>query len=204
MRHPTLLIVCLLALLLAAPAAARGAGPVSLVPPAGAGESLDTRVRRALELGERRFGPACPGGISVTWAAFEVDYLGTPGARAWARTFAEECLIEFNVGIWLAADWREAVYDWPWLCTLVVHEYGHLAGHGHADDPADIMHATIERVAPECDDPAPPPRSRATAPARAALPVTKRLAIAERLRRSDRVKRARRGARRSARRRRAR
>jgi hypothetical protein len=145
-----------LALVLAAPAAAHALAPVDVVPPPAAAARVGDHVLRALELGERRFGPACPAAIRVTWAPFEVRYAGVAHARAWARTFRPECRVELNREVWDDPGWREAVYAWPWLCTLVVHEYGHLAGHGHAADPGDVMHTTIERVAPEC---AAPPRA---------------------------------------------
>jgi len=30
-------------------------------------------------------------------------------------------------------------WDWDRLCTTVVHEWGHLAGHGHSDEPGSPM-----------------------------------------------------------------
>ena len=112
---------------------------MSLVPPPGAEATLDGEVRRAVEPGERRFGPVCPGRISITWTSFEVDYARRPGGPGRGRARMRR-----------RAASGAAVYDWPWRCTRVVHEYGHLAGHGHVEDPADIMHAKIERLAPEC------------------------------------------------------
>jgi len=29
--------------------------------------------------------------------------------------------------------------SWRKFCSVMVHEYGHLAGQGHSPDPADIM-----------------------------------------------------------------
>ena len=125
--------------------------PVALEAPAGADAGkLTSQVRDDLAIAERRFGPACTGGIAATWNPFEVDYAGSPGARAWARTFVEQCRIDFNLGLWRDPSWRAAIYDPPWLCTLVVHEYGHLAGHGHSADPADVMYPLIDRVYVGC------------------------------------------------------
>lgn len=31
------------------------------------------------------------------------------------------------------------------LCTVVVHEYGHLAGHEHSSDPDSIMYPIVSR-----------------------------------------------------------
>jgi hypothetical protein len=152
MRHPfsirRALPAGLLLLGLALPASA-AASPLRVTPPPG-GESLVPRIAAAVELGQRRFGPACASGIAFTWESFEVSYAATTGVRAWARAFPDQCRIEFNRGVWDDPEWRAGVYDWPWLCTLVVHEYGHLAGRGHVEDPNDVMHATIERVVPEC------------------------------------------------------
>jgi hypothetical protein len=147
---------------LAAPTAADAVPTVTLTAPAGADAgTLTTQLRDDLAIAERRFGPACPGGIAATWNPFEVDYPGSPGARAWARSFVEQCRIDFNVGLWLDPAWRMAIYDPPWLCTLVVHEYGHLAGNGHSDDPADVMYPLVERVYAGCAAAAAPARPRA-------------------------------------------
>ena len=63
-------------------------------------------------------------------------------------------------GMWdIPADEREGCrvvlnsarsWNWDMLCTTVVHEYGHLAGHGHSDDQASPMHATYARPYPGC------------------------------------------------------
>lgn len=31
---------------------------------------------------------------------------------------------------------------WPWgkFCTVTIHEYGHLAGHGHSRNPRSVMY----------------------------------------------------------------
>lgn len=36
------------------------------------------------------------------------------------------------------------------VCTVVVHEYGHLAGHGHSPDPDNVMHPTFVKVFEPC------------------------------------------------------
>jgi hypothetical protein len=137
---------------LAAPGAAHAGPTVTVMAPATADAGrLTTQLRADLAIAERRFGPACPNGIVATWNPFEVDYAGSPGARAWARSFLEQCRIDFNAGLWLDPSWRAAIYDPPWLCTLVVHEYGHLAGNGHSDDPADVMYPLIDRVYAGCE-----------------------------------------------------
>ena len=148
---------------LAAPGAAHAVPTVTVMAPATADAGrLTTQLRADVAIAERRFGPACPDGIVATWNPFEVDYTGSPGARAWARSFVEQCQIDFNAGLWLDPTWRAAIYDPPWLCTLVVHEYGHLAGNGHSADPADVMYPLIERVYAGCEAASAPATRRAT------------------------------------------
>ena len=162
---------------LAAPGAAHAVPTVTVMAPATADAgSLTSQLRADLAIAERRFGPTCPGGIVATWSPFEVGYAGSPGARAWARSFVEQCRIDFNAGLWLDPTWRAAIYDPPWLCTLVVHEYGHIAGNGHSDDPADVMYPLIDRVYAGCKG----------ASARATLRGTRSRAKASRSRRRAR------------------
>lgn len=33
------------------------------------------------------------------------------------------------------------MWAWPYTCAVVIHEYGHLAGHDHSDDPTSIMYS---------------------------------------------------------------
>jgi hypothetical protein len=42
-----------------------------------------------------------------------------------------DCAIAFNV----VASW-----DWPKLCSIVTHEYGHLLGHSHSPVRTDVMY----------------------------------------------------------------
>jgi hypothetical protein len=44
------------------------------------------------------------------------------------------------------------------VCTIIVHEYGHLAGYGHSDNPAAVMYPTTPTVYPACAAAFPPPR----------------------------------------------
>ena len=48
----------------------------------------------------------------------------------------------------------------PRLCALLQHEFGHLAGRPHTDDPNDVMYeGSIPWTAP-CTRAFPPPRAR--------------------------------------------
>ena len=78
---------------------------------------------------------ACGGQVSVDWTAMDPE---TNAVSSWSvpatptATPADygACHISFN---------SDAQFDWPKFCTIVVHEYGHLTGHQHVSDPADVM-----------------------------------------------------------------
>lgn len=124
-------------------------------------------VGRALDLAAQQWGVrACRGEIDVLW-----ENLGArTNARAawvtdrdrWADPAAySDCEIDLST----AASW-----DWPKLCTVIVHEVGHLAGHGHSEDPFDVMFGEYVLPLPACAVAQEPPQPAA----RAARPVAKR------------------------------
>jgi hypothetical protein len=41
-------------------------------------------------------------------------------------------------------------FDWPKLCTVVMHEVGHLVGHPHDRRPGHLMSPYYSGPAPEC------------------------------------------------------
>ncbi len=110
-------LFCLAVLALSAPAAAHA------VEASGGPPGSDRGLRNA----EKAFGlPAC-GRPVIAYAAF---------AELWVLSGADEerCRILLNAD--LAGDMSKAM-----VCTLVMHEWGHLAGRAHSDDPASVMHA---------------------------------------------------------------
>jgi hypothetical protein len=57
----------------------------------------------------------------------------------------EDCRIVFNSA--LPSPWS---WTWDRFCTVMVHEYGHLLGHQHSPDPADVMYADYVRPVGAC------------------------------------------------------
>lgn len=106
-------LVLLLALtLLAAPATAQ------------AGWKLD----RSLAVAQAVWSPTC-GQMRVAYE--NPANAGLPEAAAgWA--WEGDCTIRLPLG---------ASYEFEQLCTIVVHEAGHVAGRGHSSNPRSVMYA---------------------------------------------------------------
>src|SRR3954452_4983525 len=159
-RLGALAATLLLALaVLAAPARADGASPAARWPVGG------PALRTAMDLAAGHWGMTpCAGRVALRWAPLP----GTINAQSsWANDVDPylqpsrntECDIALNV----AQDW-----DWPMLCTVMVHEVGHLTGHDHVDDPDDVMSASYVAPVQECVATPAPPEGGAPAPATAA------------------------------------
>src|SRR4051812_45152555 len=111
----------------------------------------------------------CGGQVALSWSALAPMINAT---STWTNPRSSydnpdlngDCRIEFNTGM---------DFDWEKFCTVVVHEYGHLAGRPHSPDPHDVMAAFYEDPLPECMTPSSSPPSQApiasTTPARAAV-----------------------------------
>lgn len=54
-------------------------------------------------------------------------------------------------------------YDWPMLCTVFVHEFGHLTGHQHTTDQNDVMFPYYINPIPVCANTPDPQRALAAA-----------------------------------------
>ena len=101
-----------------------------------AGAAPAQAAERGLVLGAQVFGaPAC--GTPVVERATFTD----PAVLAGADT--QRCRILLN---------RSWVEEMPraMRCTLVLHEYGHLAGRPHSDDPDSVMYADYLRADERC------------------------------------------------------
>jgi hypothetical protein len=124
-----ILAAALASCLPAAPAAAAG-GPDDRWPADG------PAIQAATALAAAHWGTTpCGGDVGVLWE----DLGGGINAQAsWSNAESRFGAPERNTGCEVALNLR-ARWDWPKLCTVVVHELGHLAGHDHVDDPDDVM-----------------------------------------------------------------
>jgi hypothetical protein len=53
----------------------------------------------------------------------------TTPSRTWT-----ECVIQLSTSAWSS---EGVASEWPDSCSLVLHEWGHLTGHSHADEPGE-------------------------------------------------------------------
>lgn len=96
-------------------------------------------------------GVAPPGSPLWAWTTFSTP-LGPQDYAAAPSTFAA-CAITFNSQLWSPAQ-QGSVF--PWFCTLMVHEFGHLYGHPDLPgiSPGSITYPLINpalQQIPQCD-----------------------------------------------------
>lgn len=145
------------------------------VPPAARWPIGGTALRTAMGLATEHWGfSPCGGRVTVTWTSLGA---GVNAQSAWANDVDPylqpsrntDCEIELSA----STEW-----DWVKLCSVVMHEVGHLAGHDHVDDPEDLMFPVYLSPAPECAATPEPvqaaPVAPATGPAPAAAPAAAR------------------------------
>jgi hypothetical protein len=157
MRPPLArILACALLALVAVPAsAAADALPVPAAPDLMANAHAIAVAHWGME--------PCGGQVAVSWEHMGADV----NARSrWFSTNAADpstfngCSITYNLDV----EW-----DWPKLCTVVEHELGHLSGHQHVDDAADVMSPYYIQPSAECA----PATPAATAPPRKPDPAPK-------------------------------
>lgn len=106
----------------------------------------------------------CGGPVTFTWehlgGRVNAEARWTSPAGGDPSTFGN-CTVAFSYDVH---------WDWPKFCTVAEHELGHLAGHDHVDDPADVMSPYYVRPTSECARTA-MPGTPATPRAKAAGPV---------------------------------
>jgi hypothetical protein len=102
------------------------------------------------------------GRVALSWAGLGA---ATNAQSSWANDVDPLTQPSRNSDCEIALS-LQAEWDWAKLCTVVIHEVGHLTGHDHVEDPGDIMYFTYVAPAPECaatpepaeiGPPAPPP-----------------------------------------------
>jgi hypothetical protein len=75
----------------------------------------------------------CDGDVTVRWAPLDRD---TNAVSTWAEFGdggeAFDCRVTFN---------ERDQWSFARFCTILTHEYGHLHGRGHSDDPDSVMYA---------------------------------------------------------------
>jgi Matrixin len=126
------LLAALAATLLAAAPTARAAspGPAQQWPVGGPA----MQQARAIAVAHWGLDP-CGGDVDVSWGSLPADENAN---SVWTNPYQDYgdakdntlCSVTFNT----RQDW-----DWDKLCTVFVHEFGHLAGNPHSSDPDDVM-----------------------------------------------------------------
>jgi hypothetical protein len=116
-------------------------------------------IRTAVDVAAAYWGSVpCRGRVDIGWDTLS---RGVNATSSWANDvdpYTQPSLnTECDIVLSVKADW-----DWPMLCSVIVHEVGHLTGHDHVDDPADIMYPTYVAPIPDCMN-TPEPADVATA-----------------------------------------
>jgi hypothetical protein len=88
----------------------------------------------------------CGGQVTVTWGPLD-DSVNAQSSWTNPQSAYDNpelngnCSVTFNPG---------ADFDWPEFCTVMVHEFGHLAGKPHSPDARDVMAAYYTIPLPTC------------------------------------------------------
>ena len=141
---------------LAVPAAAALALTLVPAPPAGAALTADDpQVVAAYAVARQHWrAEPCGGVVRIRWTRLERGFNAL--ARWWMRSLdAPETYYDCRIDLNRLEDW-----DWPKLCTVVVHEAGHLLGLLHSPDEDDVMHEVYAGPLDRCARRRPPPCRR--------------------------------------------
>lgn len=98
-------------------------------------------VERAKVVADKAWGHPCAT-VRVEWEHFRDDArLLDPYAWGAALTlYLPEWRTASNCFVLLNLHYAPRRWRWSRLCTVMVHEYGHLAGHDHSKDPFNVMY----------------------------------------------------------------
>jgi hypothetical protein len=167
--RPRLLVALLCAGLIAlmlAPVARADDNPAARWPTGG------STLHLLLAMGTDHWGMTpCGGKVAIRWGSLDPSINAQSSWVNPVDDFAQpsrntDCVVTLSVN---------TTWDWPKLCTVVIHEIGHLDGHDHVNDPTDIMYYSYVQPAPECAAMAEPVESGPpTQPPVAAVPAAPR------------------------------
>jgi hypothetical protein len=110
---------------------------------------------RAVAVSHWGQGEPCGGVVEITWGILPANvnarstWFGVQGAP---ETYSQ-CVVVFNLNP--ERDGAPDPWTWAKLCTIEEHELGHLLGHAHVDDPADVMSPYYEEPSLDCKATAP-------------------------------------------------
>lgn len=150
-----------------------GAGAQAAEPPASIRYAPGTPgMLAAQDIARRQWGvDPCNGQVAISWGTDEPtinarSYWANPRSAYDAPQLNVQCRIVLNT---------QLGFDWAKFCTVVVHEYGHLAGHPHVADGPDVMSPLYRAPLPACvATPESTEAPVAIVPAAAAAPVAPR------------------------------
>lgn len=95
----------------------------------------------------------CGGTVDIAWTGMSEV---TNATSSWSNPVSAYDASEQNTRCQIAFN-ETLAWDWTRFCSILVHEYGHLTGHAHADDGADVMYAYYTRPVAACEAAAPAP-----------------------------------------------
>jgi hypothetical protein len=129
-RRRTLLLAMATTLLVAAPTAQAAQSPPQRWPADG------PAIQQARQIAIAHWGISpCNGDVPVAWARLAPD---ENGRATWTNPFHDYGDPAGNTRCSVALNTRQD-WTWPKLCTVLTHEFGHLAGNAHSPDPNDVM-----------------------------------------------------------------
>lgn len=146
-RTTTLLARRAASLVLAASALLFSAAPAHAADPATDFAPGTSPVTAAEEISKSYWqATPCGGQVSIVWMTLGE---GTNATSTWTNPVGQYDAPEQNTSCQIAFN-KALAWDWTRFCSILVHEYGHLAGRSHAEDPADIMYAFYEAPVAQC------------------------------------------------------
>jgi hypothetical protein len=113
----------------------------------------------------------CDGRVDVSWAT---DDPSVNARSSWANPQSAYGAPQLNVQCRIVLN-GTLVFDWSKFCTVLVHEYGHLAGHPHDDDGPGVMSPIYRAPLPACSAPTALAAAPASAPPASASRKARRL-----------------------------